>query len=498
MTRRSGMSFSFALDASAHAHLHEQLYHVIRAAILAGKLRPGERLPSMRALALQLNVGRNTVANAFGALASEGYLKTRHGAAAVVTDDLPEEALRLRPSVAQAEVPVSASATASPEISRRGLALLGAPMPFVRGIRGFAFRLGTPALDAFPTTAWERILRRRWSCSSARLLGDVDRCGYAPLREAIADYLSVARGLPTHSDRVIIVAGAQQAFTIVAQLLLDPGDAVWVEDPGYSGSLCAILAAGGVPVPMPVDDRGARLDAALQRAPNARLAVVTPANQFPLGVTMSDALRRDLVAWAPRADAWILEDDYDGEFRYTGTPVPALASLSPERVVYAGTFSKVLSPSLRLGYLVVPDALVDAVAATKAIVANHTAIFEQAVVCDFITSGQFQRHVRRMRVLYGERRESREDAARAELGGVATLRPIQAGIHAILDIDGDADLLASRAATAGIHATPLSAFAVEGRPPDALVLGFAAVPPAEQRRALRALAGLPGAAGGAR
>jgi GntR family transcriptional regulator/MocR family aminotransferase len=249
---------------------------------------------------------------------------------------------------------------------------------------------------------------------------------------------------------------------------------------------------------MPVDDRGARLDAALQRAPNARLAVVTPANQFPLGVTMSDARRRDLVAWATRAGAWILEDDYDGEFRYTGTPVPALASLSPGCVVYAGTFSKVLSPSLRLGYLVVPDALVDAVVATKAIVANHTAIFEQAVICDFITSGQFQRHVRRMRVLYGERRESLEDAARAELGGAATLRPIQAGMHAILDIDGDAGLLASRAATAGIHATPLSTFAVEGRSPDALVLGFAAVPPVEQRRALRALAGLLGAAGSAR
>jgi GntR family transcriptional regulator/MocR family aminotransferase len=256
MARQSGMSFSFALDASEHAHLHEQLYHVIRAAILAGKLRPGERLPSMRALALQLNVSRNTVASAFGALASEGYLRTRHGAAAVVAHDLPQEARSS--SATRKEGPLPTAATASPGISRRGQVLLGAPMPRVLGIRGFAFRLGIPALDAFPTIAWERILRRRWSRSSARLLGDVDPRGYAPLREAIADYLSLARGFPTHADRVIIVAGAQQAFTIVAQMLLDPGDAVWVEDPGYSGSLCAILAAGGVPVPMPVGDDGAR------------------------------------------------------------------------------------------------------------------------------------------------------------------------------------------------------------------------------------------------
>jgi GntR family transcriptional regulator/MocR family aminotransferase len=287
---------------------------------------------------------------------------------------------------------------------------------------------------------------------------------------------------------VIVVAGAQQAFSILAQVLLDHGDSVWVEDPGYSASLRAVVAAGGVPFPMPVDELGADFRPAEARAPDARLAIVTPANQFPLGVAMSDERRRALVAWATRVGGWILEDDYDGEFRYAGKPLPSLASMSPDRVVYVGTFSKVLAPSLRLGYIVVPDALVDAVLAAKAIAANRTATLEQAVTSDFIASGQFLRHVRRMRVLYDERRESLERLVLTELDGAATLRPVLAGMQAILDVPSGGDALARRAAEVGIQFTPLAAFAVERLPASAVVLGFAAVAPKEQRRALRAIA----------
>ncbi|MCP3138659.1 MocR-like pyridoxine biosynthesis transcription factor PdxR [Pyxidicoccus xibeiensis] len=472
---------SLVLDGPAGAPLQEQLAEALRGAILAGRLAPGTRLLSTRALSEQLDLSRNTVLNAYARLLAEGYLVGHTGSGTYVARELPERHASVRRAASRG--PARGLEAEPPALSRRGAALAAVPAPFdlARGIPPgrMAFRLGVPALDAFPSELWGRLLHTRWRRSWGDLLSWAPPAGHPPLRRAIADYLATSRGVRCVPEQVLIVSGSQQAMSLAAQVLMDPGDAAWVEDPGYFATLGALTAAGATAVPVPVDAEGLDVEAGLRLRPDAKLAFVTPAHQFPLGVVMSPRRRQALLAWAARAKAWVLEDDYDSEFRYVGRPLPALQGRIPDaRVLYTGTFSKVVAPSLRVGYLVVPEALVDAFAAARGFAGLSSPVLEQAVLADFLTQGHFNRHVRRMRVLYAARQDALVEAARRELKGLVDVEPTHTGMHLTgwLPEGVDDRAASARAAQAGLLAFPLSQFRLESRGRGALMLGYSPVP----------------------
>jgi GntR family transcriptional regulator/MocR family aminotransferase len=351
-----------------------------------------------------------------------------------------------------------------------------------------AFRPNRPALDLFPTTLWAQVAGRRLRRASAGLLLGCEPMGHRPLREAVAEYLRTSRGVTCTAEHVAIVSGVQEALDLVARIALDAGDRVCMEDPGYIGATLALEGAGASIAAVPLDDEG--IDVA--RFPrHARLAYVTPAHQFPVGISMSLARRLSLLEWARHAGALIVEDDYDSEYRYAGRPVPALQALDRHGVVlFAGSFSKVLFPSLRLGYLVVPPDLVDVVAAVKSNSSRHAPLLDQAVLCDFITDGHFGRHLRRMREVYAERIGVLRDGVQGRLSGALTLSGIDAGLQTAgwLAEGVDGASVAAAALERRVEVTPLSYYSRARLARDGLQLGFAAVEPREIRRGVRELA----------
>jgi GntR family transcriptional regulator/MocR family aminotransferase len=364
------------------------------------------------------------------------------------------------------------------------------PGPLVPQERGKprAFRQGVPALGAFPRALWGRLLARSWRRSSYELL---NYGGQPALHEAIAAYLGTGRGVRCTAEQVIVVAGSQQGLDLAARVLLDPGDAAWIEDPVYPGAYGALLGAGASVTPVPVDDEGLDIAAGVQRCPAARLAFVTPSRQFPLGVTMSLRRRLELLGWATCANAWIIEDDYDSEYRYTGRPLAALQGLDREdRVIYVGTFSKVLFPALRLAYLVVLPDLVDVFSTARFFAVQQPPLLEQSALADFMAEGHFSRHIRRMRTLYAERQAALVEAARGDLAGRLDVQPAEAGMHLLGWLpEGVDDRLASqRAAAHGVDAFPLSRYCLESVHRGALVLGYTAVDEHEIRRGVSGLA----------
>ncbi len=492
---------SLVLDGTTGVPLHRQVYDGLRGAILAGRLVAGTRLPSTRALATELRVSRNSVLTAFDQLLAEGYLEGRVGSGTFVARALPDDLLRAHPATAIALRP----AAAGRPISRRGAALAAATaippaIDWPDGMEQRAFRVGSPAFDAFPHDVWARILARRARRSLPRLLAYQDPAGHRPLREALAAYLGAARGVRCTAEQVIIVAGSQGALDLAARVLLDPGDPVWIEDPGYLGARGALLGAGARLVPVPTDGEGLRVADGVARCPGARLAFVTPSHQFPTGATMSLARRLALLEWAGRAGAWILEDDYDSEFRYAGRPLAALQGLDGEgRVVYLGTFSKTLFPALRLGYLVVPPDLVETFVAARLFAGMHTAALEQAALADFIVEGHFARHIRRMRALYAERGAALVAALGRDLPGLLDVRTPEAGMQLLARLpDGVDDRAAAhRAAAHGVDVWPLSIHHLEPAGRGGLLLGYAAVNEGELRDGVRRLATALRSVGGA-
>jgi len=476
------------LDRRARAGLQRQLYDELRAAILCGRLTPGARLPASRVLASDLGVSRNTVTGAFDQLLAEGYLEGRVGSGTYVARTLPEELLRVRASDAAARKP----RTAARRLSRRGRVLATTPVALRRDLAlPRAFLPGVPALDEFPRDLWARLASRLMRHAPASLLTYADSAGYRPLRRAIAEHLRAARGVRCTADQVIVTAGSQQALDLAARVLLDPGNTAWVEDPGYLGSRAALQGAGVRCAPIPVDGDGLRVEVGLRRSPEARLACVTPSHQYPLGVTMSLPRRMALLEWARRRSAWIVEDDYDSEFRYAGRPLAALQGLDTAGlVVYTGSFSKVLFPALRLGYLVVPEGLVDAFLSARALTDRHSPGLEQAIVAEFIEAGHFGRHVRRMRALYAERRQMLAEALERELGGGIEVTGGEAGMHLVAWLSGHASDrdVSERAAAAGIIAPPLSAYTMRARIRPGLRLGYAALSERQIREGVRILA----------
>ncbi|SMH58632.1 MocR-like pyridoxine biosynthesis transcription factor PdxR [Azospirillum agricola] len=472
------------LDRAGPEPLHRQLYRALRQAVVDGRLRPGERLPPSRALATDRGLSRNTVVTAYDTLLAEGYVTGRVGAGTFVATALPD--------VPPEGAPRRLDTRRGVGLSRRGAALAEAPS-VARDPLDRPFSLGTPDLNAFPFALWGQLLGRSWRVGGRGLAADPDPLGHPPLREAIAGYLRAVRAVRCDAEQVVIVSGAQQGLALVAQLLLDPGDVAWVENPGWPGNRAALLGAGARLVPVPVDAEGIDVAEGVRRGAGARLALVTPSHQFPLGVTMSLGRRLQLLDWAAAHDAWIVEDDYDSEFRYAGPPLAALQGLDEAgRVVYVGSFSKVMFPALRLGYVVVPQDLVESVRAARRHFDGGTSVVPQAALHRFVADGHLASHLRAMRALYAGKRAALLDALGREFAGLGKPEAGDAGMHVLLRLpDGCSDrALAERAARVGLTAPPLSGYGVDGVGGNALVLGFAAHGVEALERAARELAGV--------
>jgi GntR family transcriptional regulator/MocR family aminotransferase len=337
-----------------------------------------------------------------------------------------------------------------------------------------------PAIDNFPFDIWSKLAAHCWRNPAPDLLCYGDPHGYQPLREAIASYLKAARGVKCEADQIVIVSGSQQALDLTARILMDPGDAVCIEDPGYLGARHAFVGAGAQLVPIAVDDEGLQVEAAIAHNQDIRLVYVTPSHQYPMGVTMSLVRRLTLLEWATRKGMWIVEDDYDSEYRYTGRPLAALQGLDETgRVIYIGTFSKVLLPSLRLGYLVVPPTLVETFVKARSLADRHSPSIDQAILAQFMHEGHFTRHIRRMKKLYMERQTVLVEAVRRELHGALQIPPTQGGLHVAgrLAPDMDDRLVSQQVQLLGIDTPPLSAYGLSQPPLNGLVLGYAGIEP---------------------
>ena len=463
--------------------LARQLYQALRERVLDGRLPGGTRLPASRQLAERLGVSRNTVNRALDQLYAEGYVQGRVGDGTYVAD-----------IVAKPEPPVAETPGATSSAARHMLDVHHLPPPLPGPPR--AFRVGVPAFDLFPFETWARLSARFWRRPSPARLGYGDPAGDAQLRELIAAYLRSSRGLQCDPAQIVVTCGSQQAISLCAQLLIEPGDSVAVEDPGYRAAAHALSIAGAQLRGIAVDGDGLDV-AALERVGACRLAYVTPSHQYPTGVTLSLPRRLALLDWAERNEAWIIEDDYDGEYRYSGTPLAPLAALDRgQRVVYVGTFSKIAFPGLRLGYLVLPPSLARAFARRRAVDIRHSEIGTQAVMAEFIAAGHFQRHIRRMRNAARVRRDALLAGWPQAVPGCQPLPDVQAGLHLSVRCDSlarERELIA-RAAAVGVEINPLSGqWLPDGDTAQdvraGLVLGFAAVPEAQIESALQALRG---------
>ncbi len=482
----SAVSMVIPLNSESSDPLYRQLYCGIRRAILSGRLPPGGRVPSTRALAADLGISRNTALLAFDQLFSEGYLIGRVGGGTYVACEIPDHVMRVRTGYSR-----TASASSPRAVSHRGAALMGVPNDAsLVPARSAAFRPGVPALDAFPMALWARVAGRRVRRLSWSLIDHGEPGGYLPLRQAVAAYVAAARGVRCEPGQVIIVGGTQQALELAGRVLLDPGDSAWLEDPGHLGARGALVAASARIVPVAVDGEGIDVRAGAEEAPEARLAYASPSHQYPLGVPMSLNRRLGLLQWASESVAWVLEDDYDSEYRYAGRPLMSLQGLDTEgRVIYLGTFSKTLFPALRIGYLIAPGSVVDAFLAARAVGDQHSPTLEQAILSDFIAEGHYARHIRRMRSLYRERQEILVEECRRELGGLLAVGPSDAGMHLVgwLPEGVDDRAVSARAAAEGVVVPPLSRYYLEAPQRSGLLLGYAAASPDLIRKGVRRL-----------
>jgi GntR family transcriptional regulator/MocR family aminotransferase len=485
MARRPPASLLIHLDHGVRGRLQEQIVAGIRRAISAGVMRPNARVPSSRALAADLGVSRTTTQLALDQLRAEGYLVTRHGAGTFVSADLPDDA----PPPAS-----EPSRIDHPPLSRRGTALVSGRLA-ARRIAGppRAFRLGAPALDRFPVRLWSQLAARRVMSITSSQLDYGGAIGMPALREAIAEHVRASRGARCDADQIYVVGGAQRGLDFACRLLLDPGDRALVEEPGFPGAWTALHGAGAAIAPVQVDQEGIDVAACARQRGRVRLVYVTPSHQFPLGVPMSLARRLALLDWAAEAGAWVVEDDYDSEFRYGAEPTPCLQGLDGGgRVVYVGSFSKSIFPALRLGFLIVPADLRDRMRAARWSGGDPQPPFlEQGILADFIGGGHFARHLRRMRSLYRERRDALAEAAERYCAGALSLRVPRTGLHAVADLIGaDAGRVFDEAVARGVEVMPLSHYMFgRQRAPDALLLGFGAVGVEAIDRSMFALAG---------
>lgn len=478
-------TFDFPMfDESPRAPLRQWLYQRLRGAILDGRLKPGARLPSSRTLAGQYSMARGTVVEAFEQLAAEGYTRAGIGSGTFVRDTLPDALLQFDPRGRSA----GPAAPATPASRRAATLAAGAAFPRPSPQTKALFNPHRPAMEEFPTALWSRLVARRARTLDRSLLGDDDARGHLPLRRNIAHYLGMTRGISASPDQILVLASVQQALDLSARLLLDDGDAVWMEDPGYPGARAVLAQARVRLVPVPVDGAGIRVEAGKRLCATARLVYVTPAHQAPLGVGLALSRRMELLEWAARAGAWIFEDDYDGEFRYSGRPLAALHSIDRNGcVIYAGSFSKTLFPALRISYLVLPPSLVDAFAAARSLTARFAPVLEQAALSDFIEQGHYARHLRRMNTLYAQRRAALGAAIGAAPQVFESLTGDEAGLGLVAWLrPGLTEQDALRAARAlRLFIQPLGPYVIRKRRSPGLILGFADGTPAQIRYAMK-------------
>ena len=490
--RRSIIAFEMIrLDRTAAEPLHQQLYRQIRDELKSGTFSDGSsRLPSSRALAVDLGISRLTVNLALSKLHAEGYLQSKAGSGTFVVDPLPEAFL-------SADKPkASPLIQRPPHISERVRAIpdervgkqfdLGA----TSAGPGVSLVASIPAVDEFPIAVWERLRAQVLAKKGAHLLRYASNRGDADLRKAIAAYLCDFRGARCHPDQIVIVGGMQQAMLISAMALLNPDEAVWIEDPGYQQARRVFILAGARVVPKPLDHEGL----VIARSPKEalpRMIYITPSHQFPLGMTMSFRRRTALLDFARAHDAFIFEDDYDAEFRFAGPPLPSLQGMdNSSRVIYAGTMSKILYPSLRLGYVVAPEQLVDSMARIRSAMDQHSPAIDQATLARFITEGFFLSHIKRMRKLYSERRDFFIEQFNKLLGDRFTLQVPEAGLNVVAWLKREEEFPMIRRVTLeiGVRPSALSFFCIQARLKPAFLFGFAAWTRAQIRESLVKLA----------
>ena len=449
--------------------LQEWLGSEIRRAILEGRLVRGSRLPASRDLAAQYEVARGTVVSVYEQLRSEGYLTARVGSGTRVNDRLPEDQLPL-PERVLAHRPVE---------------------PRSGDLAARPFRLDIPAIEHFPWKTWSRLVARYSWRADPEIHAAADIAGYLPLRRAVVSYLAAARGVIADPRQVVIVSGVQQALDTLARVLAGPDVEVVVEDPAYFGALSAFSRAGARIVPVPVDDEGLLVSEVSRRAASPRLVYATPGHQFATGVALSARRRLELLAWAEKCGAYVVEDDYDSEFRFSGRPIPALKSLDAEdRVIHLGTFNKSLFPALRLGFMVLPDALHDRVLELRGDIDRPPPGLAQAALAEFIDAGHFSRHLRRTRVLYAGRLAALRDSLRRHLSGLLRVPSIEAGLLTpayfetrLRSVEGE-----RRARAEGLQVSGLHRVCIERGDLQGLLLGFACLDETQIEEGVRSLA----------
>ncbi|WEK09886.1 MAG: PLP-dependent aminotransferase family protein [Candidatus Pseudomonas colombiensis] len=503
------LSFNPAgIELDRRQGLSRQLYQALRLRVLDGRLASGTRLPASRDLAAALGISRNSVVRAYDQLYAEGFIEGRVGDGTYVAQ-LPETRLPIKKLSTKVstgfstDLPtgLSTKSTGLPGITSSEVIHSGALQRVEQHHLSLppsgpprAFRVGIPAFDLFPFEVWAKLNAAFWRKPDLRQLCYGDSAGDSRLRGMIAAYLRSSRGLQCSAEQIVITSGAQQGISLCAQLLVEPGDAVAVENPGYRAAGHAFAIAGAQLRGVVVDQEGIDCQA-LNRLEHCRLAYVTPSHQYPTGVIMSLARRLELLAWAERTQGWIVEDDYDGEYRYSGAPLAPLAALDRQgRVIYVGTFGKVAFPALRLGYLVLPPGLVQAFAQRRAVDVRHSEVSTQVVMAEFMAAGHFQRHIRRMRRAALSRRNTLLAGWPVDIPGVGALPTVAAGLHLTIPVASLAreQALVAQAAEVDVEISGLSRYWLPDSelPVDqraGLVLGFAAVPEADIQSALARL-----------
>lgn len=476
------------IDKNSPLPVYRQIYNEFRNAILNGRFRPGEQIPPSRELASFFNISRTTVLLAFENLLLEGYIKGKSGSGTFINDELPENLLFANQTF---EKPGKGLSKKIIPPEAKGIHLKKYLSPERDDYNKFApFKPGVPDLNEFPYHTWIKLISDTVKNISKSDFGYGNSAGYKPLRKAIADYVRIARAVKCEADQVIIVNGSQQGIDIVCKALLSKGDYIGFEEPGYTGARDALSAAEMNIVPMPMDEEGINFT---KTKIKTNLIYVTPSHQYPLGITMSLNRRLELLDYSASTGAWILEDDYDSEYRYKGHPLSSLQGIdNGNSVIYMGTFSKVMFPGLRLGYLVVPESLIESFTAAKMLTDRNSPIFEQAALERFITGGYYGRHIRRMRMIYEKRKDVFYNYMEKYLGEHISLHPTDAGLHTIgwlKKINNDNDF-AKLLFNNGIYTSPLSSYSAAKKCKPGLVLGYAAYSEQQIKTAIKKMASI--------
>lgn len=473
------------IDGRKKTPLFQQIYDCLQTAILQGRLVSGSKIPSSRELVRQLGVSRTTVVMAIDQLVAEGYLRTISGSGTFVCDDLPQS-VALDSENKHAMV---TSIEVEQCLSSRGRRFLDEKIGRLKDESLRPFCPGVPAVDQFPVATWAQLVRRMWKSLDPSDLSYGPTGGYLPLRKELAKYLGAHRGVRCTANQVIITAGTQQAIDLIARLCLDERDEVLFENPGYKSAFDCFQAHGVHLVPLAVRDRGHQIEHALSRYPRAKLAYVTPSNQFPLGVTLPIEKRMALLEWAAQGDRLIVEDDYDSEFRYGQKPIPAMQGLDQQgRVLYVGSLSKVAFPGLGMGYLIVPENFVALFQRALATSARSTSIVDQFVLHEFMREGYFARHLRRIRKVHAERWEAFAVELKDQLGHQFRLIGNRAGLHctALLKKRKNDKSVVKTFAKAGVASRALSEYYLPTTPANerdpGVVFGFACATPKQIRK----------------